>query len=168
MLERSRNQIGCWKGQGIRLDVGKVKGIKWACLLVEVIQTGGISGNSWQPLLFTVPRWPLLPSMIKDTKDISPDFAISRGPWFVTNHPLPISEIQDRNFHKNKKSTKMPNSLYGGGGGRGCWWRTFPTLMLTPNLLKSQIPYTMQCLFVYKHSHVFKKWVSGNHVRHAQ
>ena len=25
MLERSRNQIGCWKGQGIGLDVGKVK-----------------------------------------------------------------------------------------------------------------------------------------------
>ena len=35
MLERSRNWIGCWKGQGI----------KWVCLLVEVIQTGGgISG----------------------------------------------------------------------------------------------------------------------------
>ena len=31
MLERSRNWIGCWKGQGI----------KWVCLLVEVIQTGG-------------------------------------------------------------------------------------------------------------------------------
>ena len=38
------------------LDVGKVKGIKWVCILVEVIQTGGISGNSWQPLLFTGPR----------------------------------------------------------------------------------------------------------------
>ena len=37
---------------------------KWACLLVEVIPTGGISGNSWQPLLFTVPRWPLSPSTI--------------------------------------------------------------------------------------------------------
>ena len=46
MLERSRNWIGCWKGQGI----------KWVCLLVEVIQTGGISGNSWQPLLPTVLR----------------------------------------------------------------------------------------------------------------
>ena len=46
MLERSRHWIGCWKGQGI----------KWVCLLVEVIQTGGISGNSWQPLLFTIPQ----------------------------------------------------------------------------------------------------------------
>ena len=37
---------------------------KWVCLLVEVIQTGGINGNSWQPLLFTIPRWPPSPSMI--------------------------------------------------------------------------------------------------------
>ena len=101
------NQIGCWKGQGIRLDVGKVKESDWMLerskessghvywlrlfkqggkvvilgshycspyrgghlwsrnhQLVEVIQTGGISGNSWQPLLFTVPWWPPSPSTI--------------------------------------------------------------------------------------------------------
>ena len=29
MLERSRNRIGYWKGQGIRLDVGKVKELDW-------------------------------------------------------------------------------------------------------------------------------------------
>ena len=79
MLERSRNQVGMSIGWGYSnrgdkwqflaaiivhcttvhpiwfLDLSNIQS-KWACLLVEVIQTGGISGNSWQPLLFTVPR----------------------------------------------------------------------------------------------------------------
>ena len=48
-------------------------------------------------------------------------------------------------FDADSKSAKIPNSL--NNGGRGCGrvkkHELFPTLMLTPNLLRSQIPYTI-------------------------
>ena len=47
---------------------------------------------------------------------------------------LPTSDAES-------KSAKIPNSLYSGGGwGVGS---NFQLLMLSPNLLKSQIPYTV-------------------------
>ena len=42
------------------------------------------------------------------------------------------------------KSAKIPNSLYGWGGeGRELVMTNFQLLMWSPNLLKSQIPYTV-------------------------
>ena len=45
-------------------------------------------------------------------------------------------------FDAESKSAKIPNSLYGGGGGGGGGSGVqLQLLMLSPNLLKSQIPY---------------------------
>ena len=45
-------------------------------------------------------------------------------------------------FDAHSKSAKIPNSLYGGcGEGGKLVMNFFQLLMLTPNLLKSQIPY---------------------------
>ena len=44
-------------------------------------------------------------------------------------------------FDAESKSAKVPNSLY--GGGEGSVGPNFQLLMLSPNLLKSQIPYTV-------------------------
>ena len=45
-------------------------------------------------------------------------------------------------FDAESKSTKIPKSLYGGGGG-GSMLANFQLLMLSPNLLKSQSPFTV-------------------------
>ena len=41
MLERSRNQIGWWKGQGIRLVVGKVKELSRHVYWLRLFKQGG-------------------------------------------------------------------------------------------------------------------------------
>ena len=48
-------------------------------------------------------------------------------------------------FDAESKSAKIPKSLYGGGGwGWGvCMMADFQLLMLSPNLLKSQSPFTV-------------------------
>ena len=45
MLERSRNRIGCWKGQGIGLDVGKVKESSGCVYWLRLFKKGG---DKWQ------------------------------------------------------------------------------------------------------------------------
>ena len=44
-------------------------------------------------------------------------------------------------FDTETKSDKIPNSLFNMGGAGGLVTNFFQHLMLTPNLLKSQIPY---------------------------
>ena len=58
-----------------------------------------------------------------------------------------VAGTQLSTLDAESKSAKIPNSLYGdggggGGGGGGGLGFNFQLLMLSPNLLKSQIPFT--------------------------
>ena len=69
---------------------------------------------------------------------VSPNLLKSQIPFTVGEGG---ARTQLSTFHAESKSAKIPNSLYGvRGGGRGLG-PNFQLLMLSPNLLKSQIPF---------------------------
>ena len=77
---------------------------------------------------------------------LSPNLLKSKSPY-VRMGSGGTHDSQLPTFDAESKSAKIPKSLYsggGGGGGRGrCMMANFQLLMLSPNLLKSQSPFTV-------------------------
>ena len=121
---------------------------KWALLLVEVIQTGGISGNSWQPLLFTVPRWPPSPSTINIIFSLSDHFLLFLDLITELLQLIITIEWEQRQLWcdvKYKKLWKFYTTTCRGklrlslqGEINYCWFLCLKTIKLHLNSCKSQ------------------------------
>ena len=95
LLERSRNQIGCWKGQGI----------KWVCPLLELIQAGGISSTADELLasifvnrtvVTTVAKYDQCSKYDFDVVVFSFNCKVPYGPWW--NHYM---EFWEKSYMEN-------------------------------------------------------------------